>query len=396
MRVSVVGIGYVGLATATMWAAKHDVTVVDVIQSKVDAVNNLKSPFDDTLINERLADLARNGHQLKAAFNGQGALAQAELVFIGVPTNYDDNAKGFDTRIAEGVFAQIAAECPQALVVLRSTVQPGTTEALAAKHGLANVLYCPEFLREGCSLEDCLKPNRVVVGANDHALSIRYRALLEGVYEANGEEKPPVVECSLAEAEAAKLFANAYLATRVAFFNELDSFALHHGLDASKIIETVCLDERIGPHYNNPSFGYGGYCLPKDTKALLHSFGDDVPHDLIAATVAANESRKNDLVDDVVAHHPERVGVYRLVAKHGSDNLRNSALSDIVELLVERGVQTLVYEPLLADSTFKGAPVTHDLAEFFASCDLVVANRMTDDLTRYEGTLFTRDLYHRD
>jgi len=396
MRVSVVGIGYVGLATATMWAAKHDVTVVDVIQSKVDAVNNLKSPFDDTLINERLADLARNGHQLKAAFNGQGALAQAELVFIGVPTNYDDNAKGFDTRIAEGVFAQIAAECSQALVVLRSTVQPGTTEALAAKHGLANVLYCPEFLREGCSLEDCLKPNRVVVGANDHALSIRYRALLEDVYEANGEEKPPVVECSLAEAEAAKLFANAYLATRVAFFNELDSFALHHGLDASKIIETVCLDERIGPHYNNPSFGYGGYCLPKDTKALLHSFGDDVPHDLIAATVAANESRKNDLVDDVVAHHPERVGVYRLVAKHGSDSLRNSALSDIVELLVERGVQTLVYEPLLADSTFKGAPVTHDLAEFFASCDLVVANRMTDDLTRYEGTLFTRDLYHRD
>ena len=396
MQIKVVGIGYVGLATAALWAIGHDVTAVDVVQDKVDSVNCGKSPFEDSLIDTRLARLANDGHPLEAAPNVEGALTGADMVFVAVPTNYNEEAQRFDTRIVESVFAQAATECPNALVVLRSTVQPGTTGALAKAYGLAHVLYCPEFLREGRSLEDCLRPNRIVVGADEPELSDRYCAMLKNIYEANGELIPSILLCSIAEAEAAKLFANAYLATRVAFFNELDSFALHRGLDAAKVIQAVCLDERIGAHYNNPSFGYGGYCLPKDTKALLHSFGDDVPNDLISATVKANEARKNDLVDYAVSLAPKRVGVYRLVAKHGSDNLRSSALRDVVATLVQRGQDVLVYEPLLDEPTFCGAAVANSLDELLESCDLVLANRMADELSGYSGTLLTRDLYHRD
>ena len=396
MQISVVGIGYVGLATATLWAAEHDVTIVDVVQNKVDAVNRQGSPFDDNLIPMRLAEFADKGHPLKAALNVAGALKGAEMVFVAVPTNYDEKTKRFDMRIADDVFAQIARECPDAYVVMRSTVQPGTTEELAQAHGIAHVLYCPEFLREGQSLADCLRPSRIVVGADEQELSDIYCALVKRIYEANGELIPPILLCSLAEAESAKLFANAYLATRVAFFNELDSFALQKGLDASKIIRAVCLDERIGMHYNNPSFGYGGYCLPKDTKALLHVFDEDAPQDLISATVAANETRKKFLVERVLSSNPKRVGVYRLVAKYGSDNLRNSALRDIVKMLVDRNQEVLVYEPFLEQEEFGGAPVTHDLTQLLNECDLVIANRTSPELNGYRGTLFTRDLYHRD
>lgn len=396
MRISVVGVGYVGLATATLWAAGHDVTIVDVIQAKVDAVNRHESPFEDSLITSRLVELAEKGHPLKAALNVAGALADAEMVFLAVPTNYDEKTQRFDMRIADGVFAQISRECPDAYVVMRSTVQPGTTEELAAAHGIKHVLYCPEFLREGQSLVDCLRPSRIVVGTNEQTLSDTYCALVKRIYEANDELVPPILLCSIAEAESAKLFANAYLATRVAFFNELDSFALQRGLDASRIIRAVCLDERIGMHYNNPSFGYGGYCLPKDTKALLHVFDEDAPQDLISATVAANETRKKYLVERVLSMKPRRVGVYRLVAKYGSDNLRNSALRDIVKMLSDRGQDVVVYEPFLEQGEFGGAPVTHDLEQLFDECDLVIANRTSPELDNYHGTLFTRDLYHRD
>ena len=396
MHIVVVGIGYVGLATAALWAADHEVTVVDVLQEKVDAVNNLECPFVDSLIEARLEQLAGDDHALKAALNVAGALTDAEMVFIGVPTNYDDEAGEFDIRIADDVFAQVATECPTAMVVMRSTLQPGATEDLAARHGIEHILYCPEFLREGRSLEDCLRPNRVVVGANDPQLANRYTALLKAVYEANDALVPPIVSCSIQEAETAKLFANAYLATRVAFFNELDSFALHRGLDAAKIIQAVCLDERIGMHYNNPSFGYGGYCLPKDTKALLNSFGKDVPHNLIAAIVASNDSRRDCLADRIASLQPRCVGVYRLVAKYGSDNLRSSALSTFVPALVERGLTVVVYEPLVDEEIFAGAPVCRDLQSFFDSCDVIVTNRMSDELANYRGTLFTRDLYNRD
>lgn len=396
MRISVVGIGYVGLATAALWAAAHDVTIVDVIQSKVDSINRQESPFEDSLITTRLSELVAEERPLKAALNIAGALEGADMVFVAVPTNYDEKTKRFDMRIADDVFAQIAHECPDAYVVMRSTVQPGSTEELARAHGIEHVLYCPEFLREGQSLADCLRPSRIVVGANEQALSDRYCALVKRIYEANNELVPPILLCSIAEAESAKLFANAYLATRVAFFNELDSFALQRGLNASKIIRAVCLDERIGTHYNNPSFGYGGYCLPKDTKALLHVFDEDAPQDLISATVAANETRKKYLVEQVLSLNPKRVGVYRLVAKYGSDNLRNSALRDIVSMLTNRGQDTIVYEPFLEQEEFGGAPVTHSLEQLFDECDLVIANRTSPELDNYRGTLFTRDLYHRD
>ena len=317
-------------------------------------------------------------------------------MLVAVPTNYSEKLGSFDASIVEQVFEQIAAECPNACVVLRSTVQPGTTEALADKYGLAQVLYNPEFLREGRSLEDCLRPDRIVLGCSDDALALTYRTLLSEVYQANGEAVPPFVLCKTKEAEAAKLFANAYLATRIAFFNELDSYALGHDLDAQSIVQAVCLDKRIGNHYNNPSFGYGGYCLPKDTKALAKSMRGDEPNELTAAVINANATRKAFLADTLLAQHPHCIGVHRLVAKQGSDNLRNSATLDLVRVLVDLGANVLAYEPLVEDGDLPGIPVTHNLEELFESCDIILANRMADELLPIKDKVFTRDLFNRD
>ena len=394
--VCVVGAGYVGLASAVLWSASHDVTVLDVLPEKVAAVNDCICPFKDTMIDGLLSQRRSEGCPLQAKLNEKGALQGFDIVLVAVPTDFDEANGRFDACFVESAFAQIACECSDALVVLRSTVQPKTTATLARTYGLKHVVYCPEFLREGRSLDDCLHPSRVVVGSDDGAVSNRARNLLEDVYSANEVPIPPILLCSTEEAEASKLFSNAYLANRIAFFNELDSFAMHNNLDTAKIIQAVGFDPRIGTHYNNPSFGFGGYCLPKDSKALLSSFGDDVPHDLIAAVVASNESRMSYLVRQVASLKPNRVGVYRLLAKHGSDNLRNSALSSMVPLLVAQGLDVVVYEPLLDEEVFVDAPVTHDLATFFDTCDVLIANRLTDELQSYQGTLVTRDVFHCD
>ena len=396
INVSVIGIGYVGLATASLWAGAYKTTVFDIVEAKVDAVNNALCPFEDSLIDDRLNDLANAGRPLQAALNAQGALRGADVVMIAVPTNYSEALGAFDTGCVEAVFAQIAEECPDATVILRSTVQPGETNRLAQKYGIDRILYCPEFLREGRSLDDCLHPSRIVVGCDDDALAGKHCAMLEEVYAANDAPTPPIVRCSIEEAEAAKLFSNTYLALRVAFFNQLDSFALHRELDAGRIMQAVCADSRIGAHYNNPSFGYGGYCLPKDTKALLASFGNDVPNDLIEAIVSANDARKRDVVETVLAREPKRIGIYRLAAKTGSDNMRSSAAADIVNRLVARGADVVIYEPLIADEVFRGARVTRSLEELFDTCDIVLANRMDDELLPYRGKVFTRDLFRRD
>lgn len=317
------------------------------------------------------------------------------MVFVATPTDYDEALERFDIDTIEDVMRRVACDCPNATVIIRSTMQPGATDALAARFGTTRMLYCPEFLREGTSFRDCLHPDRLVVGSNDEEALEWYSSLLEETYAAQGQPLPPIVSCSIKEAEAAKLFSNTYLAIRVAFFNELDSYALDEGLDARRVIQAVGADARIGDHYNNPSFGYGGYCLPKDSKALLRSMGSN-PHDLIAGVVASNASRKRFIADEVLKLSPTRVGIHRLTAKFGSDNLRSSAMADIVEALVERGVDVLVYEPMLDSSSYHGARVTDSLSNLLESCDVILANRHSDDLAGFGGTVFTRDLFTRD
>lgn len=395
-RIDVVGIGYVGLATAALWREAYETRALDIVESKVNAVRNGACPFEDTLIDARLKALEDAGRPLQAVLNEEGALRGADVVMVAVPTDFSEELGTFDTRIVETVFAQIAQECPDAIVILRSTVQPGETNRLARKYGIGRILYCPEFLREGRSLDDCLHPDRIVIGCDAGMLADEYCTMLENVYRANGVPVPPVIRCTVEEAEAAKLFSNTYLAMRVAFFNQLDSFALHRALDASRIIQAVCADRRIGAHYNNPSFGYGGYCLPKDTKALLASFGDGVPSDLIRAIVATNDARKRDLAEAVLAREPKSVGIYRLAAKTGSDNMRSSAMADVVEELVSRGADVMIYEPLLEGESFQGAHVVNSVEELCASSDVVLANRMNDELAPYSAKVFTRDIFGRD
>ena len=395
MRITVVGIGYVGLATAALWAAQHDVCVLDIVPDKVDAVNQGRCPFADGALQDRLTTLRLEGRPLRAALNRPGAMVGSEIVFIATPTNYEEGLRRFDIRSIQDTMAGIMRDCPEATVVIRSTMQPGMSNDIMAAFGTTRLLYCPEFLREGTSLEDCLRPSRLVVGANDAGLSTWYCKQLEQLYAGQNESVPPIIECTTMEAEAAKLFANTYLAARVAFFNELDSYALDQGLDASRIIAAISADTRIGNYYNNPSFGYGGYCLPKDSKALLHSM-EDTPHELIAATVASNDSRKRFLAERVMATAPACVGVHRLVAKYGSDNLRSSAMAGVVEALVELGANVLVYEPMLHSRSYHGADVTDDLNKLLETCDVIIANRHSEELEGFGGTVFTRDLYTRD
>lgn len=395
MRISVVGIGYVGLPTAALWASCHDVVVLDIVPDKVQAVNQGRCPFADAELQERLSNLRAQGQPLKAEINSPGSLEGSDIVFVATPTDYDENLQQFNVGSIEDVLKRVSCDCPQATVVIRSTMQPGSTDALAEEYGISKMLYCPEFLREGSSFHDCLHPNRLVVGSNDESTAEWYSGLLNETYAAQGKPLPPIFVCSVKEAEAVKLFSNTYLAARVAFFNELDSYALNERLDAQRIIQAVCADSRIGNSYNNPSFGYGGYCLPKDSKALLCSVGN-APHDLIAGVVASNASRKQYLADEVAKLSPTRVGVHRLTAKYGSDNLRSSAMADVVEALVERGIDVLVYEPMLNSRSYHGASVTDNLKSLLESCDIILANRHSVDLEDFKGAVFTRDLFTRD
>lgn len=384
----VIGLGYVGMANAVLLAQRHRVVAVDIDEARVAAVNARRSTVRDPEIEDYLATRTLD---LRATTDLDAALVDAEFVIIATPTNYDENLDYFDTSSVDGVIARINEINPRAAVVIKSTVPVGYTESMRARYPQLDIIFSPEFLREGKALYDNLHPSRIVVGGSGPRAEQFAGMLVRGSLD----PEVPVLMTGATEAEAIKLFANTYLAMRVAYFNELDTYAAERGLDAQQIIEGVGLDPRIGRHYNNPSFGYGGYCLPKDTKQLLANYRD-VPQTLIRAIVESNEVRMRFIADEVLARRPQRVGVYRLTMKTGSDNFRSSSVQGVMMQLKAVGMEVLVYEPALPGSRFLGSPVTHDLDELKSSCDVILANRLSADLLDVADKVYTRDLFGAD